>query len=744
MRAPLLPIAVLAAVAGIAVVAATATNRPTAAPGVPRVGVSAPELDAMLAAPATAEAETKGTFVDEHGELVPVKLGRRGFSSWHRGDAKPSLRIEQAARRSPLRPRHVELSRPEDPLALANLLPDRLLARLGLPHAGTEAVELLLDGDSHGVYLRSLRPGDDLATACALPRGTFWKGDALGERRHEDLWADPTAWRDSGRTTERSRARLAELLALLRAPASADNQERLAGIVDLDATARTFAVQALVASNHADRAHNHVWYFDPTRDTFVPLLWDANAFGMHAEPDLPVDLARHPLGERLLCDPPFLARRDAALHALLLGHGSPERLVDAARRQLAALQPVLAHDPEIVRLVLRHGEFRAQRVATNDLDDELDAFTVFVQSRARFLRAWLADARVAVEADTAAGHTRVTVFGNVAVQVARRDGTAVVGADGRTVAQLWPGRSAERFAAPQRADQDGKGVAAPHARPAPLVYRLRGTPAEFVFHDAIAGTPVQPSPPPASAATCSIHPWARPAVPTTRTFGPGTVEVSDSVAFAAATAVTVVPGTRVEFAPGACWHVRGTFHAIGTADAPIELVASGGGAPLRCCGDVRIAHVRLHGPNAPLLALHGSSAELEQVTVHGAAGNGLEIEGGTVTAHDLAVSLCRGHGLCAGSSAQVHATASRFAFNDHGVFARDAAAVTLQAGELVGNMVGAFAEGSPAPAVGGTIGLERVTCRDNGRLDADASGDGDVRLVATTARVGANLAAPRR
>ena len=66
----------------------------------------------------------------------------------------------------------------------------------------------------------------------------------------------------------------------------------LAAVFDLEVAARAAAVATLVGSIHADQAHNHVLFFDPAKERLEPLLWDANGFGIHAEPTLPVAAPR--------------------------------------------------------------------------------------------------------------------------------------------------------------------------------------------------------------------------------------------------------------------------------------------------------------------------------------------------------------------------------------------------------------------------------------------------------------------
>lgn len=88
---------------------------------------------ALFAKPAAGKSKRwlKVEYRDVDGMLRLGKAALRGFSAWHHGRAKPSLRI------NPKGPGYgggnfVELSRPEDPLAVCNWLPDQLGASLGL------------------------------------------------------------------------------------------------------------------------------------------------------------------------------------------------------------------------------------------------------------------------------------------------------------------------------------------------------------------------------------------------------------------------------------------------------------------------------------------------------------------------------------------------------------------------------------------------------------------------------------
>lgn len=728
---------VACALPAAALSAVLAWPRPeSAGAGIPtvRVGFAEQDPEALFASGGEEErTRLRVHFTDVDGATVAAKASRRGFSPWHHGRVKPSLRIEQTPARDELRPRWIELSRPEDPLAIANWLPDRLCDGLGLLHAATAPVHLLLDGDDFGVYLRSLRPGDDLAAAAGRARGTFCKGDAIGERRRLDLWADAAAWRTSGAESPRAQALLRELLERLREPASAENLERLAAVFDVAAAARAHAVAVLVGSIHADRAHNHVLFADPTKDCLEPLLWDANAFGIHAEPTLPVEVARHPLAERLLCDPRFVHARNEVLWHLLGHDGSAAELAEAVRTHLAAMAKALADDPQIARLRLQRGEFVVEAVPLQDLPQELARLRTFVTVREQLLREHFAAARVHVAplAGDASGSV-VTVFGSVGVRVARADGTGVQAMDGRPADLLLPGLSQELHAAPQHRLADGRGVAAPHARPAPLVYTLRAPGAELVFRNAHTGDVVPPSrEAPPAVATRSVHPWSMVPPPAELPLGPGPVRLDASVDLGPATTLRIAAGTQLRLGRGVSIRTRGPVMAAGTATAPITIDAEPGeGAALACIGGpVQLAHVTLRGARPVLLGLHGcGTAHVAHCTLRGGAGDGIVVAGGTTHLLATDVALCRGHALVAHAGATVHAEAGRFAFADHGVVARDEATVHLRGCELAGNMVAGLAGGGCGPFGGGTIVLDGVRCRDSGQKDVVASGDGVVLL----------------
>ncbi|MBM4061892.1 MAG: hypothetical protein FJ265_12465 [Planctomycetes bacterium] len=687
--------------------------------------------------------------IDEDGAVQAGKASLRGFSDWHHGRTKPSLRIRRKERAGqPGLPEFTELSRPEDPLALCNWLPDQLAGELGLLHEHSQPVRVRLDGRDAGVYLRGLRPGDDLAAAAGRPRGTFWKGDSLGARARLDLFVSPAAWRRSGADDPRAAHALAELLAAVAGAGTAADQQRLAAVFDLEAAARAAAVAVLVGSNHADAAHNHVLFFDPARGRLEPLLWDPNAFGIHAEPTLPVEVARHPLAQRLLQNPWFVHRRNELLWQLLQGPGSPAALVAAADHHLARLGDALAADPEPGRLVLRDGVFRLVPVPAAELPAERARFAEFVQRRGLHLRGHLAGAVVAATGSPGdPGVTRVAVSGTVGVRLTRTDGGPVRSPDGRDASLLLPGLTAQWFPAPQHRGADGRGVPAPHARPAPLFYRVLGRPADLRAHHAFTGEPVPfaaAAPPPVPLH--SLHPFDLPPPPPALVrLGPGEVVLDVDRELPAATTLEIEPGTTFAVRGGAVLAARGPVRARGTADAPIVLaLRDGRGGGLACIGsaEVSLAHVHVAGeaPAAggdvpPAIALRGcAAAELTGCRIDRAPGDGLLIVGGRAALRGTWIRGCGGSALVATAAAEVAGEGLDLAHAGTGVVARDGATVALQGGRLRGHVVGCRAERSARGFPGGVVRLAAVSCTDNGQCDVDADAFGTIVLYATAAR----------
>lgn len=791
------------ALAGLAV--AVPWPRPTARPparsALPTLVLSTrpADLARLLTEGATTDAEGKTWLEAELREddagAIRGKVTGRGFSDWHRHEAKPSLRFRTRDAGPDGAPRYQELSRPEDVLALCNVLPDRLAEELGLLTARADHVRLFLNDRWCGVYLRSLRPGDDLARAADRLPGTFFKGDSLGERRRLDLWSGAAAWRTFGREEPAAVAALDALLQTLRQPPSPARIAALEQLLDLDHWARAAAIAALTGNIHADRAHNHVLFWRPEDGLLERVPWDQNAFGIHAQPDVPVDVARHPLREALASDPRWLLRRSQILWQLLHGPGSARALEAAADRMLTVIGPDLAADPALGVLQFHRGDWQLKPSTAGDLPRWRERFGAWVRAREQFLRGWLTDARVHVASHPErADWSVVTVFGNVGVRASTRDGRPPRAADGRIADVLLPGRTAALADEPQHR-VDGIGIPAPHPLPAPLRYEVAAPAAELSFRNVITGAPVAPAAwAPEPVPLRSVHPWSfPPPADGALELGPGAVTVTQRIEAGRGQTLRIAPGTELILGPGAAILVRGRLLAEGTADAPIRIRGGAGSGGIAAVGspEVRLRHVLLTGlqhwqqghrafrgalelqscghaeledcrieqagaavamrvSRSPVRMVRctiasaaevgamflASEASLQDCAIATAGGSGMVAWGGSLDLSGGGASHCRRAGLQLAEGARARVRGAEFGWNHTGIEHQDGCRLLLEDTRLQANLRG-FASVTPPEAWGtGTAWLWRCTFRDQGGLDLELAGAAGVHLVQGAGRAG--------
>lgn len=680
-----------------------------------------------------------------------ARASLRGFSKWHHGRAKPSLRLRPHGN-EPGTPRAIELTRPEDALALCNWLPNQLVAGFGLLHDHSQHVRMVLAGVDRGIYLRSLRPGDALAAANGRARGRWFKGDCLGDRSHLDLWAESGAWRALGPGDPAADRALADLLQALRAPVSVDSGRDLAQTLDLDRTARMHAVAVLVGSIHADRGHNHVLFFDPATARLEPVLWDANGFGIHVEPEVPVETIRHPLADRLACDPEFIDRRNRYLHDLLRGAGSADALLATARATLARLAPAFATDPEIGSLRLHFGRFRIAQITAERLPQALGEFEHFVRRRHAMLRRWFADARVALEdvSTATAKRTRVTVFGNVAVLAHDRNGATVTRPDGTSVNRLLPGLSEPLTEFRQHPSGDRRGIEVFAALPAPLSYVLAAAPEDLRFTNPFTATAIEPRPiaEVPNRPGRSLHPWHAETPPALVQFGPGTVAIHRATTFGPTTMVRIAPATDLVLrAPLRC---EGGLEILGTATAPVRVRITTPALPsdhlragIHCvASNVTIRHAQLFDqrpwqasvatPSA-LLTLGNCCTTISDSRFENGRADLLTILGGRADVWNVTFQNGYGAGLHATAGAELQLLNVDIAGTRHGVLAKDGARVHWRNGRLLANRHGVLARRSSAPMPPAGIELHAVACELTAGFDIDCGPGSAVAIFGSTA-----------
>ncbi|MGE0491866.1 MAG: CotH kinase family protein [Vulcanimicrobiota bacterium] len=392
-------------------------------------------------------------YLVENGHLKGCHIALRGFGHWHHAPEKPSLRVKVKRSEVGQGARFQDLSRPEGPLALGNWLPEQIGQKYDLLGQRTDHVALFFNHRYLGVYDRGYRAGDELAARLERPGGTFFKGDIVGPGGSvgapgRSLWTGLQEWKVLGPDRPEIRRAFEHLLAELA-------QDRVPTQLDLEAMARWSALMAFFGSAHADAFHNQVFFYDPQRQLFEPVVWDVNGLGIQLPADAPLDLAPGPLEARLMREPAWRARRAELLFELL-----EDPAVDSTvEAELERLRPWLSADPGLSRLERTPvGVNRLRRYSTGELP-RLEAETRWwLVTRRQVVRNYLEQATVARSKD------RVWVDGNVPVRAGQR--------------LLYPGLASQRV--PYRFNL------------ARLASEARAYQAEGPFFNAITGQPIDP------------------------------------------------------------------------------------------------------------------------------------------------------------------------------------------------------------------------------------------------------------
>ena len=510
-------------------------------------------------------------YTDETGQRQRAKIALRGANRWHHYPDKPSLRVKIKKADVARGARYVELSRPEDVLAFRHRLAGILAGKLGLVAPINEPVRLFLNNKYRGVYERSLRLGEPLALKNGRLPGTFFKGTIPLARPDLDLWASSQYWRKFGEAAEADVAVFDGFLATLRQAPSHATLRQLARFFDTQVYAKWSAVMAVTGSIHTDARHNQVLFLCPNQGKLEAVPWDANCHENVHRPYYPIDAVLHPIMDMINRDPRWVYRRNQLIGELVNGIASPEALHALLEHEVDRVQTALESDPNLANLELK-GFLLPYSVL--EIETQREEFKAWATDHARYLRAYLADARVWVApAESRPGWSRIEVFGTAPVRTRVEAHEELVGdgARGRSLL-LYPGLAenlSEAHFNPAMAHSVVRFSA-----PAPLVYFVKAPPSALRFTNAITGNPVLPqaAKPDFQGAVRSLHPWRFPAEPEGEiVLGPGTVVVERDLIVGPKQTLVIRPGTRLELRKGIGIYANGRTLARGTADAPIEI-----------------------------------------------------------------------------------------------------------------------------------------------------------------------------
>lgn len=513
-----------------------------------------------------ADGGTKPYFnatLELNGKTSEVKICFRGTMHWHHRAGKPSFRVKLRKEDTGQHDRYIELTTLEDTLGLNNLLPMRVASKLGLMDDGSQHVRLFVNNKFFGVYISSNRQGEPFALANNRMPGTFFKAEFS-----EDMWRSGDAWKLYGEQDPRDVVLFQRWIELLQQAPSEETLAEFRSIFDTQKFAKWAALMAVVGSIHTDDRHNHSYFFSSNQGKIEPLVWDANAYGLHLQPDSPVDVLVQPVTRFLTCDPSWVQERNRWIRFLIDGPASLEAMTNEVDHLLERMEKDLAADRNLGKLQKFTGlgwKWIPSSVA--DLRYERDKLLGWIAERNRFLDAYLSDCGVR---KLASG--QICVVGNVAVNCVRKNGQTQ---------KLYPGLSAE----PELhvSDSQQAPIYVRYATSLPAVYDLPGPHAEWSFTSAIDGSPLELLEAESTFSTL-LHTPSRTLLlkePSTNlqaseiVLGPGVVHLEDDLRISESQLLTVKAGTTLLLDAGVGIYSRGRVAFLGTEEEPIEVARAG-------------------------------------------------------------------------------------------------------------------------------------------------------------------------
>ena len=503
----------------------------------------------------------KAVLQTEDAGLQRCKICLRGAMPWHHHPERPSLRVKIKKEDLKGGPRYLELTRPEDPLAMKNWLASELADSIGLLHEHNQHVRVFINGKFFGVYLCSMRQTELMALESQRMPGTFFKGDFGG-----DLWESIAPWKLAGECDPRDAAVFERFLTLLRERPSKRQRGQLRQLFDFERYAQWSALMIVTGSIHTDRNHNHSYFFCPNLGKLEPIPWDCNSFGIHSEPTTSPDVCLHPLMLAMMQDQKWIQRRNEWILRLLNGIGSESSLLEKIDRQYAKLQRDLQADDQLHQVVLTHGGFQSLRVSVANLEDEKVKMKEWIHLRTRFLNDYLQSCRFQL-AQAEEDATSIVVQGPIALRVQSVSG------------QTWllsPGFGSEPKGALSRPFE--ADLPTPYCESEARRYLVPVADSDLRYFNAVTGTELTPG------AFLADADWSRVrrsdmislAVmeKERRVLGPGPFWLEEDLIVRSNEVLEISPGTTIMLAPGVGIYSEGRVLAEGREDAPIRIVAA--------------------------------------------------------------------------------------------------------------------------------------------------------------------------
>ncbi len=511
----------------------------------------------------------KATVQFDGQPLQRCKICLRGTMPWHHHIEKPSLRIKLKTEDMRGGDRYIELTRPEDALAVKNWLPMQLASEVGLLSDQSDHVRVFVNNKYLGLYVRAMRQGEPLALTNHRMPGTFFKGDSEG-----DLWSSLDDWKMNGEMADEDQAVFRQFLALLEPPTTQAKLDRLRIVFDFEVYARWAALMAVTGSLHTDAVHNHAYFFCANQGKIESIPWDCNSFGMHAEPQTPVDTSPHRVIRALLCDPNWVHRRNQWIYKLVTGAASAEQLIKRVDDHLQRVGAELVSDRNTAENRLTYVGWHFIPASPSQLKRHRDELADWIRARQVFLLQYLNHASVYVQrkANSDQGSV-ICVDGNAAIRI---DTVAENGLAIRSQVVL-PSLSEEAQTFTSIPYEEPLEV--PYLTSVPRQLLVDGNASTLRFFNAITMRPIEPK---ISAVPIeltdqrsrTLHNDLRPdedgiANPRVIRLGPGSVDLREDLVITSHQRLIIEPGTQIGLAASVGIYCEGMMTALGSELQPI-------------------------------------------------------------------------------------------------------------------------------------------------------------------------------
>jgi parallel beta-helix repeat protein len=246
-------------------------------------------LDAMYDAPQLGWGVwTEGTL-DQHGNLLPVNIRKRGDNSIHWLTDKHTLTVRTRRTDFYKQYRAFGLS---TKTVLTSYVANRLAGDFELLAPATTVVPVFINNQYSGMF-RFLEVVDEsfLRPLNRMP-GNIFRGDAAERSDYfkglpRDLFANPYIWNRVAANDRPTAAGTGQLRLFIEDINSGgfDAHQRLMRRVDRDEISRLVAYLLLMGDPyHMDATHNQLWYEDPSTSLLHPIPWDTRLLRLAARP----------------------------------------------------------------------------------------------------------------------------------------------------------------------------------------------------------------------------------------------------------------------------------------------------------------------------------------------------------------------------------------------------------------------------------------------------------------------------